>query len=340
MIHDFTEKELSNAPQNDPPPGLGPHTTTESSEIGKSPPQVESETHAEQAKHQSIEKLFPPPDYDAIRENITLVYSRALMVSCGLVLIISLSVLMASSSLGGGRKEVRPWKTSIFTIFLIITFAFTLGCGALWVLQDWLKHRIDSIWNDEVWAASRRQEDDMSDSEMPESTQWLNSILSSVWSLVNPDLFASLADTLEDVMQASLPKMVRMISVEDLGQGSEALRILGVRWLPTGAASKSVSEDGKIKGSKGSNDRAVPGEGEIDDNDQDGQTSGDHESQQENEDSGKDKNIAEGMEAEEGDFVNVSSPKPVKLLQSQCVICKARDKTLVKKASSQSFCKS
>ncbi len=33
-------------------------------------------------------------------------------------------------------------------------------------------------------------------------------------------------------MQASLPKLVRMVSVEDLGQGSESFRILGVRWLP------------------------------------------------------------------------------------------------------------
>lgn len=41
----------------------------------------------------------------------------------------------------------------------------------------------------------------------------MNSLLTSVWLLVNPDLFASRGDTLKDIMQASLPKLVRMICV-------------------------------------------------------------------------------------------------------------------------------
>jgi len=47
-------------------------------------------------------------------------------------------------------------------------------------------------------------------------------------------------------MQASLPRLVRMVCVEDLGQGSEPLRILGVRWLPKGAAGAEVTDDGKL----------------------------------------------------------------------------------------------
>lgn len=105
------------------------------------------------------------------------------------------------------------------------------------------------------------------------------------------------ANLSQDVMQASLPKMVRMVSVEDVGQGSEALRILGVRWLPTGAAARSVDEDGKLK-SKGNekSDRTVPGEGELDQKSKEG--AGGEEEQ-------GDENVAQGMEAEEGDFVNV-----------------------------------
>lgn len=95
-------------------------------------------------------------------------------------------------------------------------------------------------------------------------------------------------------MQASLPKMVRMVSVDDIGQGSEAMRILGVRWLPTGAAARSVGGDGKLKNdNKEKSDRTVPGDGEVqnDQKDQDGD--------------GQDDGVAQGMEAEEGDFVNV-----------------------------------
>lgn len=56
-------------------------------------------------------------------------------------------------------------------------------------------------------------------------------------------------------MQASLPRMVRMVCVEDLGQGSESFRILGVKWLPHGAAGKSVSTDGDLQ-SDGQNNAA------------------------------------------------------------------------------------
>lgn len=85
-------------------------------------------------------------------------------------------------------------------------------------------------------------------------------------------------------MQASLPSMVRMVAVEDLGQGSEALRILGVRWLPTGAAARSVSSDGQLKSSNDEKaDRKVQDDGE----------------------GASAETTHDDMEAEEGDFVNV-----------------------------------
>jgi hypothetical protein len=80
--------------------------------------------------------------------------------------------------------------------------------------------------------------------------------------------------------------MVRMVAVEDIGQGSEAMRILGVRWLPTGAAARSVSSDGKLKSPhEEKDDRTVQDNGE-------GQGEGSLQRQ-------------DTMEAEEGDFVNV-----------------------------------
>lgn len=85
-------------------------------------------------------------------------------------------------------------------------------------------------------------------------------------------------------MQASLPSMVRMVAVEDLGQGSEAFRILGIRWLPTGAAARSVSSNGKLKSSNDEKaDRKVQDDGE----------------------GASAEPTHDEMEAEEGDFVNV-----------------------------------
>ena len=115
-------------------------------------------------------------------------------------------------------------------------------------------------------------------------------------------------------MQASLPRLVRMISVDDLGQGSESIRILGVRWLPPGLAASSVSIDGELasgtksaseKHGKNSSDRKVQGEGEVQNpSKQEGRSTSNQSggSTSENQDS---ESVAEGMEAEEGDFVNV-----------------------------------
>lgn len=120
------------------------------------------------------------------------------------------------------------------------------------------------------------------------------------------------ADWLLDVMQASLPKAIRMISVDDLGQGSESVRILGVRWLPTGAASQSASASGKLQSPKSQevSDRTNPGEGQVDEDvrDDDNSTSrkdGKKETKEKKTQEQEEENTAEGMEAEQGDFVNM-----------------------------------
>ena len=102
-----------------------------------------------------------------------------------------------------------------------------------------------------------------------------------------------------------------MVSIDDLGQGSEAIRILGIRWLPTGAASQSVDEKGHLKpaNNKVVNDRGAPGEGELEDEEDDvkeddaGLSKKERQKKQQKE--AEQKAIREGMEAEQGDFVNM-----------------------------------
>ena len=38
---------------------------------------------------------------------------------------------------------------------------------------------------------------------LPESVEWMNTFLGIIWKLVNPDMLAPVADTIEDIMQAS-----------------------------------------------------------------------------------------------------------------------------------------
>lgn len=60
----------------------------------------------------------------------------------------------------------------------------------------------------------------------------MNTFLNIVWGLINPDMFAGVADTLEDVMKASVPTVIENVRVADIGQGSNPIRILSLRALP------------------------------------------------------------------------------------------------------------
>jgi Ca2+-dependent lipid-binding protein len=67
---------------------------------------------------------------------------------------------------------------------------------------------------------------------IPESVEWMNTLIAVIWGLVNPEMFNSVADTLEDVMQASLPGVFENVRVADISQGSNPFRILSMRALP------------------------------------------------------------------------------------------------------------
>ncbi|KAL1643447.1 hypothetical protein SLS58_004805 [Diplodia intermedia] len=295
-IHDFTKNDLKTAPQNEPAAGTHRRTATGTSAKEKSEDDLRDEATDSQAYHSGMEMLFPPPDFDNIRVELGSIYKTAATV--GLSLVVGLTSLLLALARFFIRSDFRLQVAS--PVILLATAG--TGAAIIWAMRDWIDKKVANLWDDETWEAERQRGKELAKAEMPESTQWLNSLLASIWPLVNPDLFTSLVDTLEDVMQASLPKVVRMVSVDDLGQGSESVRILGVRWLPTGAAGMSVSQSGKLKGNGDSkhSDRTVSNEGETESiQDDEGKKEKSPDKLQENE------NIGEGMEAEEGDFVNV-----------------------------------
>lgn len=303
-IHDFTSKELHKIPENNlPPDSSTKRRSSRLKDASKSKTQLNKEQEQTQSEHRGMKKLFPPPHFEATQLELTEMYTRAItfgLVSTGSTTVLA---LIAAHRLIGGREGTSsPYLLVYLGIVLVV--GVLIGTGIILGVRSWLGKRVGDVWEDQVWKAAKEEEED-DGSPTPESTKWLNSLLSSVWPLINPDLFTSLADTLEDVMQASLPKLVRMISVEDLGQGSEAIRILGIRWLPSGAAAETISVHGKkIPGKRnGRSDRKVPGEGELEDDSR--SNGGNHSTLSDEDKDGGGENVAEGMEAEEGDFINM-----------------------------------
>lgn len=67
---------------------------------------------------------------------------------------------------------------------------------------------------------------------LPESVEWMNSFLGVVWGLMNPDMLTPVADTIEDIMQASAPKIVENVRIAEIDQGNNPFRILSMRALP------------------------------------------------------------------------------------------------------------
>ncbi|KAF2280898.1 meiotically up-regulated gene 190 protein [Westerdykella ornata] len=279
QIHDFTDKDLKMTPKNDAPVGAEPETATGAENAEKDEKQLENEKQYSQDSYSAMDALFPPPEFQKTRDEITDIYRKALTAGLGIVSG-SLTLVIAVFQL---TSHTEGWSRT-FSTFAEVAVCVAVSVAVIVGLRQYTENRIKDVWETEVWQAERQQGRKLVKNRTAESAQWLNSLLASVWPLVNPDLFTAISDTLEDVMQASLPKMVRMVSVEDFGQGSEAVRILGVRWLPTGAAARSVSQDGRLQAKdQGKNDRTVPGQGSP----------------------GEDEKVAEGMEAEEGDFINM-----------------------------------
>ncbi|GAB7359343.1 hypothetical protein MBLNU230_g5994t1 [Neophaeotheca triangularis] len=312
-IHDFTNKALEDVEENDAAYGETDETATGIKNRDKSDEQLKKETEEMRKGSKGFDQLFPPPAYDVVRDELQRITNKGIWFGLGGSLAIMVGVLAMWRVMGldgflGARASPetgRPWGR--MSVWLGMS---GLAAGGIWAIvagvRDWTSNRIKDVWDEEVWYADSQRAAKEADMHKAESTVWLNSLVSAVWPLINPDLFTGLADMLEDVMQASLPKVVRMVSVDDIGQGSENLRILGVRWLPTGAASRSVDAEGNLgkeyadqngneKGKGTGTSRDMDGDGQDDD-------TGENVNQPGGEDSGQGQE--EGMEAEEGDFVN------------------------------------
>lgn len=285
-IHDFTDEALEEVNLDEAAPqSTGIQKTTSGLSEETKREKLGDDRQRLQREHDSLAHRFPPPDFDALRQELAHITKKG--ITFGMAG--ALGLLAAALVIGKLLRKEDGTMSTVARISWLSLLAAGVGTAAILTLgvREWIAKRISNVFEDEVWAAQRQQIKEDADKHETETTVWLNSLLGAVWPMVNPDLFASLGDTLEDVMQASLPKLVRMVSVDDIGQGSEPLRILGVRWLPAGAATESITQDGNLS------DQQMTDQGKGEDK-SDGE---------ENNNNGNE--VQEGMEAEDGEFINL-----------------------------------
>jgi hypothetical protein len=192
LIHDFTAKELKRTDKNDPPVGIEPKTRTGTDAIDKTDDQLKEEERDSRDSHTAMQMLFPPPDFDNTREEITQVYRRAVEVGLGVVAI----GLVTVRTFFWFTRDLTGWTKQAFHLLEILAYTGVTG-GIIMFFRQWVDNKIKNVWDVEVWQAERDQGRKLAKTQTAESTQWLNSLLASIWPLVNPDLFNSITDTLE-----------------------------------------------------------------------------------------------------------------------------------------------
>ncbi|KAF3916400.1 Tricalbin-1 [Orbilia brochopaga] len=83
---------------------------------------------------------------------------------------------------------------------------------------------------------------------VPESVEWLNSLLDTVWQVISEDVFKQVAQQIEDQVKAVIPFDFIKFKVADLGHGTRPIRILSMRSLPDNEFGELVAAHGDTKG--------------------------------------------------------------------------------------------
>jgi len=186
------------------------------------PPEANPTIAKELNQHSTKTKvLYHPSPVSDLQE----IHSKIESAITALTVSVVLGTVFLNWAFVGGK-----WKGFVASTFI---------GGVLSVaLHLWLR-RLQSDSNDRNWESDRLRAKAAVDSLMPETTEWLNEIIGTVWQLINPEMFQPAADTLEDIMQASVPpSIIENVKVSGISQGANPIRILSMRTLPDATSSK------------------------------------------------------------------------------------------------------
>ncbi|EGX52472.1 hypothetical protein AOL_s00043g261 [Orbilia oligospora ATCC 24927] len=83
---------------------------------------------------------------------------------------------------------------------------------------------------------------------VPESVEWLNSLLDTVWQVISEDVFKQIAQQVEDQVKTFIPVDFVKFKVAEIGHGTRPVRILSMRSLPDSEFGELVAAHGDTKG--------------------------------------------------------------------------------------------
>ncbi|ORY83707.1 hypothetical protein BCR37DRAFT_346001 [Protomyces lactucae-debilis] len=133
------------------------------------------------------------------------------------------------------------FSTKFLPIGWLLWIHAILAIGSL----VWVRNNVTSHFRETFHEAERVRGENATLSQVPESVEWLNNIVRTIWPTINPELFAGPIDLLEDVMQKQVPSIVHTVKVSDLDIGSVPLRILSMRYLPDDGHARDEDDAGE-----------------------------------------------------------------------------------------------
>ena len=226
QISDVNEEFVNNAKNptlSVPNANLGKETTVKSDSSQENPeykkmqditappdPVAEGSTSDVPIHGEKTNILFHPTPSVSYETMFATLETRATAM-CGGVF---LAIVILGKMFGGSLKGLIPLGACVASGFFL-----------------WMKELIRS-GREVEWSSEQSRGQTAVANLLPESVEWMNHFMEIAWGLINPDMFVAVADTLEDVMQASVPGVIENVRVAEINQGNNPFRILSLRALP------------------------------------------------------------------------------------------------------------
>lgn len=145
-IHDFTAEDLKRAPHNKRPRGQEPRTATGFEAAQKGNRELKEEQAEAQESHDTMEALFPPPDFDITREQITSIYRDATTKGFGVIAGVLSFIVLLERFIGHVLSLGRLASAMIF-----LGIGAPVATGIIWGMRQWMENKIKNVWENEVW---------------------------------------------------------------------------------------------------------------------------------------------------------------------------------------------
>ncbi|TBU59824.1 hypothetical protein BD310DRAFT_1038272 [Dichomitus squalens] len=194
-------------------------TTGEELDICNADEEPDTRSKGENVLHND----FSPPDWQAHRDHVLSIANPSVVyTSLAFLASFLLSIIFPS----------WHWRVLLALPPALISY----------VLLFRLNHAAEADFEQRVWHSERMRglaagsdvdhDGNVTDEERTkESAEWANAVVRGLWPIINTDLFSSLIDMLEDIMQSSAPTFIHSVRIADMGLGSNAGRVTSIRSL-------------------------------------------------------------------------------------------------------------